>query len=79
MITISSERSCYRPACKISDIPIGATFRGTIGEYSGLFLRCYSCICLLQNPRKTWSGDDAISVADYEAVDIHITVKEQNA
>ena len=57
-------------------IPVGTTFTGTIGAYTGLFLKAaYGFLVYLDNPKQTWN-EDCFTVTDYRAVDIEVTYKE---
>lgn len=56
------------------EIPVGTYFTGSIGGVSshGLFVRTYSNIVLLSNPRNTWEEGNRSRVHDYTVVDVSI-------
>jgi hypothetical protein len=57
-----------------TDIPIGTFFTGTIQgrTFTGLFVRSYDNIVLLNNPKSTWDCKDYVVIEDYEEVKVEI-------
>jgi len=57
-----------------AEIPVGTVFSGTIGDHTGLFLRAFDIIVLLDNPQKTWT--DNATVQNYRRHNAEIVVTE---
>ncbi|MHC4698985.1 MAG: hypothetical protein ACYTFQ_00260 [Planctomycetota bacterium] len=60
-----------------SEIPIGTVFAGTIGSYSGVFLRTFDGSILLKTPSITLRGSRASArVYGYEEVQADLTITD---
>lgn len=56
----------------------GTLFTGTIGPYSGVFLRVYDAIIDLTNPRLTWLQPNDVRVLNYQEVDGILTISPKS-
>ena len=62
----------------VSDLAIGDTVIGSIGgRHKSLYLKTYSNIVDLTNPRHTWGHVIAGEFSSARKVDIEITIKER--
>lgn len=56
----------------VHKIPMGQSFMGCIGADTGLFVRHYSGVTLLENPYHEWAG--TAQVLDYQPVEVEVHI-----
>jgi hypothetical protein len=58
-------------------IPIGTVFNGSIGDYKNytIFLRTYSCIVSLNDPKGTWDRLETLEIYNYQPLKVRLVIE----
>lgn len=74
MKIIDQRKSKMSNSIESSDIPVGTCFSGQICDtISGIFLKTYNQIVLMDDPRKTWT-DSSMIIYNYCPLNVHLVI-----
>lgn len=59
----------------IHALEIGATWKGTLGGHTGVFLKHFNGVVCLDKPSKTWTGVSSLTITGH-FVQLHVLVEE---